>query len=235
VPDEEKDLLQNIHSTWFFELAELEHVTSKRSAGKLKNTITTAIDNYRSPYGKAPERKPRSSVFVSSVNGEAFLRDDTGERRYYVIDCPQVYAKGELIDIDAVVRDRDRIWKAAMQAYKAGEKPCLSYDFQKESNLRNEDYQVEHPWAGPLDEWLTPSEHAAKWVERYGDFRKGAPEQFTSAQALIGCGVRDEKCLRKSDEMEIALLLTQRGYVKRRVKVKGRPRQWVWSKAEAVT
>jgi hypothetical protein len=236
VPDDDKDLLLNVHATWFFELAELEHITNKKSAGKLKNTITTSVDLYRVPYGKATEHKPRPSIFVSTVNGDTFLRDDTGERRYLVIECPQVYAKGELINLDAVVRDRDRIWKAAMQAYKAGEKPYLANELQNESNLRNDDYQAEHPWGSMLDEWLNPSDHASKWVGANPDeFRHGAPKQFDSHQALIGSRARDEKNLSKNDEMEIAKLLKKRGYVKRQVTVAPKLRKWMWSKPEEVT
>ena len=236
VPDDDKDLLLNVHATWFFELAELEHITNKKSAGKLKNTITTSVDLYRVPYGKATEHKPRPSIFVSTVNGDTFLRDDTGERRYLVIECPQVYAKGELINLDAVVRDRDRIWKAAMQAYKAGEKPYLANELQNESNRRNDDYQAEHPWGSMLDEWLNPSDHASKWVGANPDeFRHGAPKQFDSRQALIGSRARDEKNLSKNDEMEIAKLLKKRGYVKRQVTVAPKLRKWMWSKPEEVT
>jgi predicted P-loop ATPase len=234
VPDDDKDLLLNVHSTWFFELAELEHVTNKRSAGKLKNTITTSVDLYRVPYGKASEHKPRPSIFVSTVNGDAFLRDETGERRYLVIECPQVYAKGERINLEAVLRDRDRIWKAAMKAYRAGEKPYLSHELQNESNLRNDDYQVEHPWGALLDEWLNKPPKRAELDVRYPGvelWKASAPEQFDSRQALIGCGVREEKNLQKNDEMTIAELLRKRGYVKRRVMVQGR-RKWLWSKAK---
>lgn len=233
VPDDDKDLLQNVHATWFFELAELEHVTNKRSAGKLKNVITTSIDNFRPPYGKAPTPMPRPSIFVSTVNGDTFLRDDTGERRYLVIECPQVYAKGELIDLDAVVRDRDRIWKSAMQTYRAGERPYLSHELQNESNSRNEEYQVEHPWGSMLDEWLNPTETTVNWIKAHPEeWKRGAPEQFDSRQALIGSGVRDEKNLSKNDEMVIATLLKKRGYVSRQVSVGPNRRKRMWSKPE---
>ena len=239
VPDDDKDLLQNVHATWFFELAELEHVTNKKSAGKIKNIITTSIDNFRPPYGKAPSNMPRPSIFVSTVNGDTFLRDDTGERRYLVIECPQAYAKGELIDLDAVVRDRDRIWKAAMQAYRDGEKPYLSNELQNESNSRNDNYQAEHPWGSMLDEWLNKSPERAELRALYAgcEWKAGAPEQFDSRQALIGCGARDEKNLSKNDEMEIAKLLRKRGYVSRQVMVSGPPkrRKRMWSKPEEVT
>jgi predicted P-loop ATPase len=224
-----------LHSTWIFELAELESVTGKRSVGKLKNIITTASDLLRVPYGKTTERRPRSSIFVSTVNGDAFLRDETGERRYYVIECPQDPAQGGFIDVEPVVRDRDRIWKAAVLAYRAGQKPYLEHELQHESDVRNEEYQVEDPWGPLLDDWLNPTEHVSQWVEiRPEEWKMGAPEQFDTRQALLGSGVRDEKNLAKPDEMRMANLLKKRGYENTQRNVGGRKRR-LWSKAEGVT
>jgi hypothetical protein len=53
MPKENKDFLLNVQSTWIYEFAELESVTSKRQVGSLKNDITTRVDNFRVPYGRA--------------------------------------------------------------------------------------------------------------------------------------------------------------------------------------
>jgi hypothetical protein len=85
IPENEKDLLLNIHSTWIYELAELESVTSRKEAGRLKNLITTSADLVRVPYGRTSERMARQSVFCATVNEDTFLRDDTGNRRFWVV------------------------------------------------------------------------------------------------------------------------------------------------------
>lgn len=91
VPESDLNLLLNLHSTWLFELAELENVTTKREVGQLKNLITTSSDHIRVPYGKATEEKERNSIFVSSVNGDTFLRDETGHRRFLVIEIGRAH------------------------------------------------------------------------------------------------------------------------------------------------
>ena len=102
-------------------------------------------------------------------------------------------------------------------AYRSGQKPYLQHELQHKSNERNEAYQVEHPWGALLDEWLNPTEHFSKWVENHEeDWDKGAPVQFDTRQALIGCGARDQKGLQKQDEMTMAELLKKRSYVKLR-------------------
>lgn len=217
IPDSNKDLLLNVHSTWLFELAELENITGKKEVGELKNLITTSSDLIRVPYGKATELRDRASVFVSSVNGDAFLRDETGHRRFLVIELPQRFANGELIDIDKVIADRDRIWKAAVLAYRAGALPMLSADLQRQSNEQNSGFEVESPFFHALSEWLA---------------RPSRPDQFTSDQALIGAGLRERSRITRGDQMECATLLIKLGYFKSKTmitvdQVRGR----FWSKA----
>ena len=203
VPDSDKDLLLNVHSTWLFELAELENVTTKREVGQMKNLITTSSDHIRVPYGKATEEKDRSSIFVSSVNGDTFLRDETGHRRFLVIECPQSFEAGELIDVDAVVNARDRIWKAAVIAYRNGDLPMLSAEHQLDSNRRNAGYELESPFEDPIERWLSSP---------------GAPDRFTSDQALTLSGCRAEGQIKRQDQMELTNLLTNLGWSKPKTK-----------------
>ncbi len=199
VPDSDKDLVMNIHQTWIFELAELENVTTKREVGQMKNLITTSSDHIRVPYGKATEEKDRNSIFVSSVNGDSFLRDETGHRRYLVIECPQRFNNEELIDVDAVVRDRNSIWKAAILAYRNGEIPMLSAENQLLSNQRNQGYEIESTFEDLIARWLSaPS----------------TPKAFTSDQALTLSGCRNEGQIKRGDQMEVTNLLNKLGYSK---------------------
>ena len=199
VPESDKDLVMNIHQTWFFELAELENVTTKRDVGQMKNLVTTSTDHIRVPYGRAMEEKERQSIFVSTVNGDAFLRDETGHRRFLVIECPQRFEDGQLIELDAVVGDRDRIWKAAVLAYRAGELPMLSAENQLDSNARNSGFEIESPFEGQIDRWLS---------------QPSTPDHFTSDQALTLSGCRSEGNIKRADQQEVTNLLIKLGWSK---------------------
>ncbi|WP_259739714.1 VapE domain-containing protein [Synechococcus sp. CS-205] len=213
-PDDDKDLILNIHSCWIFELGELETITSKREVGQLRNLITTATDNIRVPYGKTTAPYPRCSILVGSVNGDAFLRDDEGSRRFGVIECPQDFDRGEQIDLEAVHRDREAIWKAAVLAYRNGELPCLDHADQIESNRRNSRYEQEHPWTAQLDAWA----------------RRQGTEPFTTAEALAGADCRARDQIDRRHEMEAAAVLKKLGCPRERYPSRaagGRARRWL--------
>ncbi|MEZ8127960.1 VapE domain-containing protein [Enterovibrio norvegicus] len=83
-PDNKDSILSCIKS-WVVELGELER-TSKYSQGSLKAFITKNVDSVRPPYGRADVKKKRQTVFIASVNGTDFLRDETGSSRYAVVE-----------------------------------------------------------------------------------------------------------------------------------------------------
>jgi predicted P-loop ATPase len=153
-PEDSKDFTMNIHNCWIFELGELDHITGQKDAGRLKSVITSAIDTIRLPYAKNIETKPRSSIFVGSSNRDDFLKDQTGNRRFLIIPCTQDPAKGEFIDIKKLSKDRDKIWKAGINAYRMGEKPYLEWEMQLESEEQNKSFRDEHPWGEVIQRWL---------------------------------------------------------------------------------
>ncbi len=206
-PKDSKEMIMNMHSCWIFELAELENVTSKKGVGELKALITTASDMIKKPYGRNIERDDRRSIMVSSVNGDDFLRDPSGNRRFQVISLPQKAQRKEFIPVELVARDRDRIWKAAIDAYLAGEKPMLSLEHQELSNQQNKGYLPEDLWSRKLDKWLSGKSD-------YGQ-DKEPNEFFTTLDALKGIGFLGfEEKLGRREEMRMAALLQTKGFLK---------------------
>ena len=149
-PDDDKDLILNIHTCWLFELAELEAITGRKNTGRLKNLITTCTDRVRIPFGRLPEPMKRTSVFCATVNKRDFLCDDTGNRRFWVVPIQGA----EKLDRAGLVENRDAIWKAAVLAYREGEVPMLSDEFENASEQQNDNYREYDPWLPLVTDFL---------------------------------------------------------------------------------
>lgn len=80
-----KDDILKVMRFWLVELGEINDTLKKEKLDRLKSFVTSRTDNLRKPYKRAAETIPRRTVFIGTVNGEGFLKDATGERRYWVI------------------------------------------------------------------------------------------------------------------------------------------------------
>lgn len=105
-----RDANHAIKGKWGIELGELASLlrTEKNAA---KDFISGRVDVYRQ-YGNGEEiRRPRSCVFIGTTNDDDFLRDATGNRRYWPISIPP----GHTVPLELVRSMRDAIWAAALK------------------------------------------------------------------------------------------------------------------------
>ena len=121
---EGKDHSMLIGTTWFKAFEELETITGKKECGELKNLITIREDIFRAPFARNTDHHPRASVFCATVNDDQFLKDQTGYRRFWVVEVET------RIDINRVENDLDSIWKGIMLAYRNGVLPMLSENYK---------------------------------------------------------------------------------------------------------
>lgn len=123
-----KTAMEQTRSGWIFELSELNSV--KRSdVEQVKAYISRQDDIYRPAYGTVVEKHPRQCVFCGTTNELYFLKGDTGNRRFWVMN-----AKGVNVDVrTAVEAERDQLWAEAYQRYKEGEKLYLDAELETEA------------------------------------------------------------------------------------------------------
>ena len=56
---------------------------------------------------------PRQQLFAGTTNSDSYLKDDTGNRRYWPV-------KALKIDLEGLRNDRDQIWAEAVAEFRAG-------------------------------------------------------------------------------------------------------------------
>lgn len=96
----DKDKINQCIKYWVCELGELDS-TLKKDLAKLKAFLTEQEDEYRKPYAAFPVKYPRMTSFYATVNQGDFLKDETGNRRYWVIPVEKIdFEKLDEIDIN---------------------------------------------------------------------------------------------------------------------------------------
>lgn len=81
-----KDDYQKLTGSWIVELAELSAM-NKTDIETIKNFTSAQSDYFRNSYARFPEQHPRRNVFIGSTNQTDYLKDATGERRFYPVRC----------------------------------------------------------------------------------------------------------------------------------------------------
>lgn len=135
-----KDSLMSATKVWICELGEIDSTTKKEQSA-LKAFLTEQIDRFREPYARAETVRPRRTSFCGTVNPARYLRDETGNRRYWTIPIKNV-------DIDAVVNCPPdwyaQFWRQVHEAYKRNPKGyLLTRQEQDRVNQCNSDFEAE--------------------------------------------------------------------------------------------
>lgn len=108
-----KDAGIQMQAVWCVELAELDHL-ERSEVGRIKAFMSRATDRFRPPFGRRAVDYPRQCVFFGTCNKQEYLRDETGNRRFWPVWCTDV-------DIAGVTRDRDQLWAEAVARFKRNE------------------------------------------------------------------------------------------------------------------
>lgn len=135
-----KDSLISATKVWICELGEIDSTTKKEQSA-LKGFLTGKIDRFREAYARAELIRPRRTSFCGTVNNPRYLRDETGNRRFWTVPVKSV-------DVEAVFRYPPawyaQFWRQIHEEYKRNPKGyLLTKEEQDRVNQNNSDFEAE--------------------------------------------------------------------------------------------
>ena len=134
---QEKDTLTYIGQNLIVNIDDQFKALNKRDENELKNLITCPMVKYRMPYDKYVEEHPHLASFVASVNGNDFLTDPTGSRRFLPFEVLSIDIEG------AKSISMDSVYAEAKALLSAGFRYWFDDDEIAELYRESEDFQVQ--------------------------------------------------------------------------------------------
>jgi predicted P-loop ATPase len=147
-----KEASELVQGVWIVEVAEMEAMT-KSTISRVKQFLSQREDIYRPAYGRVVEWHPRRCVFFGTSNDREYLRDRTGNRRFWPVDTNTVKPlKSVFTDLDEDTVDQ--LWAEAVMRWQLGEPLYLTGDVEKAADMEAEDHRERGSREGVIADYV---------------------------------------------------------------------------------
>lgn len=224
---EGKEASELIQGVWIQEVGELNGFTKSETAA-VKQFLSRTEDIYREPYGRRTSVYPRRCTFWGTTNDSEFLRDRTGNRRFWPVDVG-LHAPTKSV-FDDLEEEIDQIYAEAVMHWRLGEALYLSGEVAEIAKQKQEEHQEGSAKEGLIREFVErpvppgweKRDIAARRLYWSAEFGKQEGEtvprdRICAAEIWVECLGGDIKHMKRADTMEInAILANIPGWVRRR-------------------
>ncbi len=142
-----KQIIERTSGKWIIEASDLAGMR-KSDVEHLKAMLSRSVDGpVRMAYGHFAEARARSFIIIGTTNSTKYLKDSTGNRRFWPVSVQK-------FDLDALRRDRDQLWAEAAHREAEGESNRLGSAHWEAAALAQMDRQINDDWLEVLAERL---------------------------------------------------------------------------------
>ena len=181
--------VQSLTGSWIIELAELKSLA--RTAGgveSVKRFLTATQDKYRIPYERRADTFYRQCVFAGTTNKDDFLQDETGNRRFLIVQTG-VKKPSKSLFVPEIMDTIKLAWAEAVHIWK-NEKPqlILPEAYMQEAKELQEANMADDGKRGIIQEYLEDKTQVCAreiWEKALGENVSPRKYQITEINDII--------------------------------------------------
>lgn len=148
---EGKEAAELIQGTWINEVGELSAFT-KQETQVIKQFLSKTHDIYRAAYGRRTDKYPRRCVFFGTSNDSEYLKDATGNRRFWPVDVGQQPARKSVWE--DLPKEVDQVWAEAYAYWQLGEPLFLSKEIEQMAEAAQNSHKESSGKEGLIRDYL---------------------------------------------------------------------------------
>jgi predicted P-loop ATPase len=133
-----KRVIEQTRGKWIIEASELSGMR-RSEVEHVKAMLSRTSDRARLSYDRFTTEKPRQSVIIGTTNAAHYLRDTTGNRRFWPVRVKR-------FDLDALARERDQLWAEAAVREKADASIRLDEKLWAAAGEQQDERTIDDPW-----------------------------------------------------------------------------------------
>lgn len=139
--------------SWIIEFGELQ-AFSKAESNAIKRFISATEDKTRLAFERSTGYFKRQCVFAGTTNDEEFLKDNTGNRRFWPVNFKGKKIR-KLLDSDDFENSIDQIWAEAVYRWRELKEPLfLNKEQEKLAEQHQATHMIKDDRQGLIEEYL---------------------------------------------------------------------------------
>lgn len=193
---DETDLSRRLRGKLVAEIAEMRGLGTKEIEG-IRAWVTRRTEAWVPKYREAETTYARRFLALGTVNGEEFLDDAEGERRW-------LPTRVGVMDLKGLERDRDQLWAEGVHMLRNGGQRWQRA--QELARLETSQFKVTDPWTPDVIDWLAGKTSPQGFLGRH------VPgSDFTTRDVLGGLNIAVER-MGRSESVRVGKILKGLGY-----------------------
>ena len=155
------DTILQTSQSWLVEFDELSTLL-RTPTQEFKSWLSSRKDTTRAPYEAQPTDFYRGFVVLGTTNDNKILKDHTGNRRFWILECNDDRIKKSIFNVEE--KEILQIWAEVKTWYNKNESLLLSEETKKLMEEKTENYVIPIPYTDEIKN-ITNMKFPRNWKE----------------------------------------------------------------------